>query len=129
MIGKCHGFSTYFIQSFVLNEGALPDEDDAISIKKCVNGIIQDYTKKLKEFAENKFKASALKMLGQLFSKLMNLYPVVHSTIIQNLIEKLPHKSMSVENQYLYFKMILEIAKICPESEEKILEAVVEKLC
>jgi hypothetical protein len=25
--------------------------------------------------------------------------------------------------------MLLEIAKVCPENEEKILEAIVEKLC
>lgn len=43
--------------------------------------------------------------------------------------ERLPHKNMPVENQYLYYKMILDVARLCPESEEKILESVVEKLC
>lgn len=59
----------------------------------------------------------------------MNLYPFTHTTIIQNLVDKLPHKNMPVENQYLYYKMILDVAKQCPESQEKILEAVVERLC
>lgn len=59
----------------------------------------------------------------------MTLYPFIHGSLIQNLIEKLPHKNMPVENQYLYYKMILEIAKSCPGDEEKILEAIVEKLC
>jgi hypothetical protein len=36
---------------------------------------------------------------------------------------------MLVENQYQYYRMIFEIAKACPETEEKILESIVEKLC
>lgn len=36
---------------------------------------------------------------------------------------------MPTENQYLYYKMAFEIAKACPETEEKILESIVEKLC
>jgi hypothetical protein len=36
---------------------------------------------------------------------------------------------MPVENQYLYYKMVLDITKACPETEEKILESIVEKLC
>lgn len=59
----------------------------------------------------------------------MNLYPFAYQFILQNLTEKLPHKSMPVENQYLYYKMVLDITKACPETEEKILESIVEKLC
>ena len=36
---------------------------------------------------------------------------------------------MPVENQYLYNKLALQIAKACPETEEKILETLIEKLC
>lgn len=36
---------------------------------------------------------------------------------------------MPIENQYLYYKMVLDIAKGCPENEERILLAIVEKLC
>jgi hypothetical protein len=84
---------------------------------------------KLKDFGEIKYSVTPLKSLATFLSKLINLYPFSHQTIIQNLIEKLPHKNMPIENQYLYYKMVLDIARICPENEEKILEAVVEKLC
>jgi hypothetical protein len=59
----------------------------------------------------------------------MSLYPFAYKDVMQNLTEKLPHKNMPVENQYLYYRMILDIAKACPETEEKILESIVEKLC
>lgn len=75
----------------------------------------------MKEFAEAKYQTTPLKKIGIFLTKMMTLYPFAHSSIIQNLIEKLPHKNMPVESQYLYYKMILDIAKICPESEEKIL--------
>jgi hypothetical protein len=39
----------------VLSEGALPDEDDAISVKKCINGIVEAQTMNLKDFAEKNF--------------------------------------------------------------------------
>lgn len=61
--------------------------------------------------------------------KIINLYPFAYQFVIQNLTEKIPHKSIPSENQYLYYKMTLDVAKGCPESEEKILESVIEKLC
>lgn len=40
-IGKCKSYPTYFVQSFILNEGDLPDEEDnAISVKKCLIRIV-----------------------------------------------------------------------------------------
>lgn len=36
---------------------------------------------------------------------------------------------MPAENQYLYYRMVFDIAKACPENEERILLAIVEKLC
>lgn len=36
---------------------------------------------------------------------------------------------MPAENQFLYNKLALQIAKACPETEEKILETLIEKLC
>jgi len=75
LIGKCYGYPTFFVQAFALTEGALPDEDDAISIKKCINGIVEHQTINLKEFSEKRYQQSALKKLVFFFSKVMNLYP------------------------------------------------------
>ncbi len=98
LIGKCYGYPTFFVQSFKLSQSNLPDEDDAISIKKCLNSIVQAHTISIKIFAERKFQGSSLKKLGYFLSKLMSLYPFAHQFILQNLIEKLPHKSMAPEN-------------------------------
>lgn len=59
----------------------------------------------------------------------MTLYPSIHSAVLSNLIEKIPHKSNAVENQYVYYKMVFDVARLCPETEEKILEAITERLC
>jgi len=40
LIGKCYGYPTYFVNSSVTNNGQEPDEDDAISIKKCLSKIV-----------------------------------------------------------------------------------------
>ncbi|CDW86819.1 UNKNOWN [Stylonychia lemnae] len=129
LIGKCFGYPTFFVQSQNQPADTLPKEDDAISIKKCLNSIVQASIMSLKTFSEKKYAQSSLKKLGLFLSKIMKLYPFAHQFIIQNLIEKLPHKSMQPENQYLYYKMVLDIAKGSPENEEKIMVAIVEKLC
>ena len=111
LIGRCRGFQTFFVNSLSLFEGSIPDEDDAISVKKCLNGIGQAYTDKLKDFAESKYQSTPLKKLGIYLTKLMTLYPFAQASILQNLIEKLPHKNMPAEYQCLYYKLVLEIAK------------------
>eukprot|EP00347_Sterkiella_histriomuscorum_P009398 403341366 len=128
-VGKCQGYPTFFVNSNLTSETYIPEDDDAISVKKCLSKIVQAYSLSLKIFAEKKFNTSTLKKLGIFFSKVMNLYPFAHQFILQNLLEKLPHKSMPIENQYLYYRMVLDIAKSCPENEERILLAIVEKLC
>jgi hypothetical protein len=40
LVGSCQNHPSFFVQQHMLSEGALPDEDDAISIKKCVNSIM-----------------------------------------------------------------------------------------
>jgi len=117
------------VQACKFSEGALPDEDDAISVKKCLIAICNEQSKKLREFAEHKFNTSAFSKLGVFLTKTMSLYPFSQAAILHTLIEKLPHKNMPVENQYIYNKLALQIARACPEAEDKILESIVERLC
>lgn len=55
LIGKCYNYPTFFVQTLILSEEALPNEDDAISIKKCINGIYEAYNQSVKNFAEKKY--------------------------------------------------------------------------
>jgi hypothetical protein len=97
-VGQCYGFPTFFVRGLSLAEEALPDEDDAISIKKCITSIMDAYNMKLKLNSEKRYESSSLKKIGIFLPKVMNLYPFAQTSIIQSVIEKLPHKSMSVEN-------------------------------
>ncbi len=54
---------------------------------------------------------------------------MAQSLIIQQLIDKLPHKNTSVDSQYLYYRMTLDFMRNSPLSEERILEGMVDKLC
>jgi hypothetical protein len=52
-----------------------PSEDDAISVKKCLTGIIQEQTQRLRGFSEKKYQNSVLKKLAVFLTKVINLYP------------------------------------------------------
>ena len=54
---------------------------------------------------------------------------MAQSLIIQQLIDKLPHKNTAVDSQYLYYRMTLDFMRNSPLSEERILEGLVDKLC
>ena len=98
LVGQCYGCPTFFVRGLALSEESLPDEDDAISIKKCITSIMEAFTTKLKLNSEKRYEASALKKIGIFLPKVMGLYPFSQTSIIQSVIEKLPHKSMPVEN-------------------------------
>ena len=73
IIGKYNGINTYFIPKD--SQGI--NKEDAISIKKCVHKIIEDYSLNLKEQAEKQFKGINFKKLAVFLSKIMNLYPFI----------------------------------------------------
>ena len=115
LVGTCYQHPTFFVQGLILTEEAIPDEDDAISIKKCINGLMEANTMKIKDCSEKKYEVSALKKISVFLQKVMSLYPFSQAGIIQNVVEKLPHKNMPLESQILYFKMTLDLARTCPE--------------
>ena len=65
-----------------------------------------------------------------LMGKLIELYPTCATTLIlQQLIDRIPHKSLSFDSQYMYCNLAFEIARFSPNCEERIIEAIVDKLC
>jgi hypothetical protein len=83
----------------------------------------------LKKFAENKYERNSFKKHALFLSQVCQTYPFSKPYLLECLIEKFPHKNMSSENLYIYNKICMQIAKDCPDMEEKILEIMVEKLC
>jgi hypothetical protein len=75
LVGYCYGQPTFMVQTEILGEGALPDQDDAISIKKCLHNLLSKYQKNLKDFAEHKFKITPISKLSAFLTKTMSLYP------------------------------------------------------
>jgi hypothetical protein len=55
IIGKCYGYPTFFVNSEISEADSLPNEDDAISIKKCLSKIVKAYSISLKLFSEKKY--------------------------------------------------------------------------
>ena len=71
-----------------------------------------------------------MKRIGLLLAKLIELYPTCASSLVlKQLCERLPHYSASVDLHYQYSKLVFQIAKAAPNTEEKLLEAVISKLC
>ena len=61
---------------------------------------------------------------------MIELYPsCTRELIVSQLIERIPHKNMHVETQYIYMRFIFDVARACPALEERLLEAVVDRLC
>jgi hypothetical protein len=99
-------------------------------VKKCIVEIAQEHSLSIKKFTFDKYKVTALKRTASLLAKLIELYPnVAGPLIIQQLLEKIPHKNTGVETLSLYYNFVFDVARLCPNQEEKILEAVVERLC
>ena len=77
VVGRCYGYPTFFVNSMSVSvEGfSTPNEDDAISVKKCISKIVKAYQISIKIFSEKKYNASTIKKLGLFVSKVMSLYP------------------------------------------------------
>jgi hypothetical protein len=48
---------------------------------------------------------------------------------MQQLVDNLPHKLKPVESQYMYFRFAFDVARICPNTEERLLDGIVDRLC
>ena len=84
----------------------------------------------MREFSEAKYKQTPLKKLALILVKLMELYPSSYQQMImQLLIDHIPHKHIAVDSQYLYFKMVMDVARLMPAAEERIVETLVDRLC
>lgn len=60
----------------------------------------------------------------------MELYPTCATPLImQSLVDNLPHKMKPIEGQYLYIRLAFDVARICPNTEERILDGIVDRLC
>jgi hypothetical protein len=71
LVGPCHGQTTFYVQTSALSENSIPDIDDAISYKKCLNNLLCGYSSELINFSEKKFKASALSKLSAFLVKII----------------------------------------------------------
>jgi len=125
------GQSTYYIvNSDQITLGLKPVDNDAISVKKSIVQIAQEMTRQHRDSIEEKYNESSLKSIGMLLAKMMELYPTCATPLImQSLVENLPHKMKAVEGQYSYFRFAFDVARICPNSEERLLDGIVDRLC
>lgn len=69
-MGKFKGFPAFFVK-----DSTELEDDDTISVKKCLVNLSQAYTTCLMVFAEKKFQASALKKLSLFLAKVIASYP------------------------------------------------------
>lgn len=83
LIGSCQNHPSFFVQQNLLAEGAFPDEDDAISIKKCVSSIMQTFSCFIKDFClERCVHNSAVSKVGLFLARIIQLYPFSQTMIV-----------------------------------------------
>lgn len=130
-VGMCLGHLTFFtMSSDMVLLGSKPIEEDAISVRKCVKELANAYALAIKERSDLKYNNSPLKRIAQLFAKLTEVYPTIAAPLInQHLIERLPHRAQPLESQYMYYRFAFDVLRLSPNNEEKILTAIVDKLC
>lgn len=60
----------------------------------------------------------------------MELYPFCKDLVVESIVDKIPHRNMSLDAHLLYFKFAFAVLEAFPqEFEEKILSAVFKSLC
>lgn len=77
------GHQTFFLQN--ADEIILkiqPNENDAISVKKCLMEISQVQSVAIREQSDKKYIVTPLKRIAKLLAKLMELYPTVATPLI-----------------------------------------------
>jgi hypothetical protein len=76
-------------------------DKDAVSLKKSLNGLARFQADLIIEKSGERFNVQ-FKKLGIFLVKAMRLYPFVKDKIVQNLIEKVPHRNTPLEAHLLY---------------------------
>jgi len=103
-------------------------DNEPVSIKKSLNGLARLRADRVIEKTQERFELQT-KKFGSFLVKLYNMYPSCKEQIVNNLIEKMPHRNMPLEAHLLYLKLVFFVLRQCPLEEEKILKAVLKSLC
>lgn len=58
----------------------------------------------------------------------MQRYPCTQPLLIQKLVQMMPNRHTQIEIQSVYNKLLLCLCEVIPEAEEKLLNAIIDKL-
>lgn len=99
---------------------------EEISYLKCLAEIRDQSYFSQKTALKEQYESQG-KKLAEFITEILKAFPLSMPQIIQVLTEKFPYKKMKTEQQYTYFKMMLEIAIKQEGAEEQILDICIDK--
>jgi hypothetical protein len=99
---------------------------EEISYLKCIATVRDEmFAKRVQALNETYEKKGPL--VVELISKTLQGFLLSQTQIMQLLTERFPYKKLRIEQQYLYFRMMLELAVKCESTEEQIIGLCIEK--
>jgi hypothetical protein len=116
--GKNSAFKGKSTQCFYLEQADGTRED--ISYLKCIARIRDDVLTKRTETMKQAYEKQGIHIV-ELISKTLQTFLLSQPQIIQVLLERFPYKKLRLEQQYFYFRMVLELAAKCESAEEQLL--------
>lgn len=99
---------------------------EEISYLKCIAGVRDEMTSYQGTAFKKQYDDRAGK-ISEFVLKTLKSFPLSQAQIIQLLIERFPYKKVKIEQQYSYFKMMLELALKHESAEEQILSVCIDK--
>lgn len=100
---------------------------EEISYIKCLSEIRDQAYASQRESMAARYKANGAK-IAEFFTDIIKSFPLSKAQVMQSLMGKFPYKKVKIEQQYSYFKMLLEIANQSESLEEQILSICIDKL-
>lgn len=99
---------------------------EEISYLKCLSEVRNQQYSSNKERMKNRYALQESKIV-EFVTETIKAFPLSHTQIMQAFIEKFPYKKTRIEQQYCYFKMMLDIAVKNERLEEQILDVCIDK--
>lgn len=97
-----------------------------ISYLKCIAGLRDELNASKYSLLQQHFEKVGLG-LANFVAKVLQELALSKPQVVKALADKFPYKKAKAEQQYLYFKLMVEIASKCENVEEEVVSVCVEK--
>ncbi len=122
--GRNASFRGKSTHCFYLEQSDGSRED--ISYLKCIAKVRDDVLARRAEAMKSGYERLGPKVV-ELVNRTVQSFLLSQPQIMKVLLERFPYKKLRLEQQYFYFRMVLELAAKCESAEEELLGMCIDK--